>query len=223
MIKKINVMGIELDNYSSREAMMLVETFLNNTVLNTIEEVPLQVLVQAKENEDVRQSIRALDLAIPGDREILVEAGYGNSRQINDVEENSFFHEFIRRVIRNKKKVFLLGETQAVVDELTTVLKEDYERLQIIGSCCLERFKDDAGVINEINSQAPDVILSALPSPKQELFILEQKGRLHAKIWYGMNNNVRIRKGKERLIQMIRTMVGRVIFRHQILKYQRKE
>ena len=110
-----------------------------------------------------------------------------------------------------------------MVDELTTVLKEDYERLQIIGSCCLERFKDDAGVINEINSQAPDVILSALPSPKQELFILEQKGRLHAKIWYGMNNNVRIRKGKERLIQMIRTMVGRVIFRHQILKYQRKE
>ena len=36
-IKKIDIMGIGLDNYTVRESMRLVETYLSNDVLNTIE------------------------------------------------------------------------------------------------------------------------------------------------------------------------------------------
>ena len=37
MIKKVDILGIQLDNYTVREAIMCVERYLSNNVLNTIE------------------------------------------------------------------------------------------------------------------------------------------------------------------------------------------
>ena len=37
MIKKIDIMGIGLDNYTVRESMRQVENYLSNDVLNTID------------------------------------------------------------------------------------------------------------------------------------------------------------------------------------------
>ncbi|MCR4955751.1 MAG: WecB/TagA/CpsF family glycosyltransferase [Lachnospiraceae bacterium] len=223
MIKKIEVMNIELDNYSTREAMLLVETFLNNTVLNVIEEVSMRLLVDAKEDGELQESIRSFDLAIPGDREILVEAGYDNSPQINDVDNDNFFHEFAKRVIRNKKSVFLLGQTEEDVEKLQEYLKGDYERMNIIGMSYLDKYQDDLGIINEINIAAPDVILSVIPSPGQERFIAEQKQRLHAKLWYGMNAKYLTRKSGNKVALFAKTLVGRMLFKRGLSDYNNTE
>ena len=37
MLKKLDILGLELDNYTVREAMFNVETYLNNDVMNTVE------------------------------------------------------------------------------------------------------------------------------------------------------------------------------------------
>ena len=39
MLKKIDILGIEVDNYTVREAMMQVENYLDNTIMNTIETI----------------------------------------------------------------------------------------------------------------------------------------------------------------------------------------
>ena len=36
MIKKVDILGIQLDNYTVREAIMCVERYLSNNVLNTL-------------------------------------------------------------------------------------------------------------------------------------------------------------------------------------------
>ena len=45
MIKKVDILGIQLDNYTVREAIMCVERYLSNNVLNTIESISLQMLI----------------------------------------------------------------------------------------------------------------------------------------------------------------------------------
>ena len=44
MLKKIDILGIEVDNYTVREAMMQVENYLDNTVMNTIETIDMKML-----------------------------------------------------------------------------------------------------------------------------------------------------------------------------------
>ena len=50
MIKKVDILGIQLDNYTVREAIMCVERYLSNNVLNTIESISLQMLIDSETN-----------------------------------------------------------------------------------------------------------------------------------------------------------------------------
>ena len=219
MVKRIDVMNVELDNYSMREAMTLVETFLNNTVLNTIEEVSLRMIMQAEDDLVVRECIRGLDIAVPGEKEIFA----GTDINGGETMHNHFFYEFAKRAMRNKKTVLLLGKTLEDVEALKTFLEQGYDRLQVIGSCYLDQYADYAGVINEINIQAPDVVLSVIPSPIQEHFLMEEKERLHAKVWYGMNNSYLLHTRSSKMKRMARSIIGKIHFRRLISDFHRNE
>ena len=56
MIKKIDIMGIGLDNYTVRESMRQVENYLSNDVLNTIENISMQMLI-ASETDPVVHNV----------------------------------------------------------------------------------------------------------------------------------------------------------------------
>jgi len=218
--KKIEVMNIKLDNYPMREAMMLVETFLNNTVLNTIEEISRPMIVTAAGDAEVKECIEALDLAVPGDKEILAEAGVSTSI----VERNnSFFYEFAKRVVRNNKKVFVLSEDEEGIARAKKFLAEGYGRMEVLGTCALSDYAEEAGVINEINILMPDVILSVLSSPMQEKFLLRHKGHLHAKVWYGMNNEGLIDHESGRARRKIRRIMRRLAFRRYVSDYEKNK
>ncbi len=222
MIKKIELMGISLDNYPAREAMILMETFLNNTVLNTIEEVSVRMLLEAKNDEMVHRSIEELDLAIPGDEEILMQADYGQSQQMRDIKSNAFFHEFARRVIRNKKSVFLLGENEEDLTKLRKYLENHYPLMNIIGDRIFEDNTECANIVNDINALTPEVILSVLPSPRQEWFILGQKSRIHAKIWYGMNDYYKKGEGAASFKEQIGKWLWKIDFRRRMKVFSSK-
>lgn len=72
MLKKIDILGIEVDNYTVREAMMQVENYLDNTVMNTIETIDMKMLELAGRDETVRACMEQLDLAVIGEKEILL-------------------------------------------------------------------------------------------------------------------------------------------------------
>ena len=49
-------------------------------------------------------------------------------QRIRETEENDFYFEFFKRIERNKKSVFLLGDTQEKIDSLKAELAEDYPK-----------------------------------------------------------------------------------------------
>ena len=67
MIKKIDIMGIGLDNYTVRESMRQVENYLSNDVLNTIENISMQMLIASGTDPVVHNVISELDLSVIGE------------------------------------------------------------------------------------------------------------------------------------------------------------
>ena len=45
MIKKIDILGMQVDNYTVRESILRLDTYMSNTVLNIIETVTMKQLV----------------------------------------------------------------------------------------------------------------------------------------------------------------------------------
>ena len=221
MVKKIDILGMEIDNYTVREAMIQVEGYLNQTGMSMIETVSMKMLELAGEENCVKECMEMLDLAVIGEKEILVAAGFQSNQRTKEIVEHDFFREFLKRIIRSRKRVFLLGDTVDAVDKLEDYLKEEYEKLIIEGRCALEEKSGDIeGVVNEVNGVSPDVIFSILSSPVQEQFLLENKGKLDAKIWYGIGDDYETHSGIRRLSRIAGRLIHKKRLQSQLHKYQ---
>ena len=61
MKKKIQILGMKLDNYSVRESILLAESYLNGTSLNAIEDISMKMLMESENNEVLGQALQELD------------------------------------------------------------------------------------------------------------------------------------------------------------------
>lgn len=213
-------MGILLDDYTVREALHQIESFSDDNVLRSIESISMQMLMEAEKDEELRNAISSLDLAIVGQKEILEVAGVGTMQRIKETEENDFFYEFLKRLERNHKRLFLLGETEEKNNRIKEKLIEQYPQLSIVGEYALENcIGDQAAVINEMNAATPDLVLSALPSPTQEHFFWEHKDKINARIWYGVGD-VEI-DGRTGVKKMVTSLLHRGRLKSSIEKYEK--
>ena len=143
MLKKLDILGLELDNYTVREAMLKAETYLNNNEMNTIETISMTMLEKAGQDEKMHDCLKELDLAVIGEKEILSAAGVNSMQRMKETVENEFFHEFMKRLLRNKKTVYLLAEKKAEVENLNDFLRDEYDKIQIVGKYAMEECVGD--------------------------------------------------------------------------------
>lgn len=224
MIKKLEILGIELDNYTVREAMRQVEIYLNNTVMNTIEDISMEMLVKAREDDALKGCIESLDLAIINEKEILKAAGVDSPQRMKETVEKQFFSEFMKRIIRNNKTVYLFGETGQQIENLRKFLGDNYERLHIVGSYALENCVGDIDcVVNEINIVSPDIIFSVLSIPQQEYFLMENKGKMNAKVWYGLGSDYEKAHGVSYIRGIAKRILHKGMLKSMLSKYNQEK
>lgn len=221
MIKKIEILDMAIDNYTVREAMLHVENFLNSTAMNIIQSISMEMLVRAKNDDTLRVCIENLDLAIIAEKEILQAAGVVSSQRIRETVEKQFFTEFMKRIIRNNQRVYLFSSNREQLEKLQIFLKENgYEKMKITGQSVLEECQGDFdGLVNDINIESPDVILSVLPSTEQEYFLIENKGKINAKVWYGLGTDYEKTSGVFSLKCWIKKMLHKTMLRRMLSKY----
>lgn len=224
MIKKIEILGMSLDNYTVREAMLQVETYLTNATMNTIENISMEMLVKAQNDEVLKECIEQLDLVIVSEKEILKAAGVISAQRMKETAENEFAREFMKRIVRNKRTVYLLGDTGAQIEQLQEFLRSKYPKLRISGLYALEDCTGDYdNIINEINIAEPDVIFSVLPSPQQEYFLKDNVGKFNAKIWYGLGVNYAKKRGVSEVAEFAKKLVHKGMLHSMLSHYNKDE
>lgn len=213
-------MGIWLDNYTVREAIMQVEAYLDNNVLNTIESITMQMLIDSENDPVLKEVISSLNLAVIGEKEIIQAAGIGTMQRIRETEENDFYYEFFKRVERNKKSVFLLGETDDKNRKMKGKLLKEFPKIIFAGEYAVENCVGDLeAVINDMNATTPNVIVSILPTPMQEHFFWDHRDKMNANIWYGLGELVLEQKGRS-VGGFFRSIVYRGRLKSSIEKYR---
>ena len=137
---------------------------MNNNEMNTIETISMSMLEKAGHDEKMRACLKNLDLAVIGEKEILLAAGVNSTQRMKETIENTFFYEFMKRLLRNKKTIYLLGEKETDVKKLEIFLHNEYEKVRIVGQYAMENCIGDLdAVVNAINVETPDLVFSVLP------------------------------------------------------------
>ena len=224
MGKKIEILGMSLDNDTVQEAMLQIESCWDKSTISTVETISMETLMKAHEDELLKSCIENLDLAIICDKEILKAAGVTSRQRLQETVGDEFFKEFMKYAVENGKTVYLLGETSEQVELLQEYLIEVYEELNVTGVYALsECIGDYDNVINEINIAEPDVVLSVVPTPQQEYFIKEHKEKLNAKIWYGIRERYFVKRGVSEMAGFAKKLIQKGMMHSMLLRYNKNE
>ena len=117
-MRKTEVLGIPLTDYTIRESMKKVDSFFKDGKVSTIAVITMKGLLVAHEDEFIKEWMTKIDLAVPADVEILRAGDIAFHNRIRDVENNVFVTEFFKRLARQKKTVYLLSDNSAKLEKL---------------------------------------------------------------------------------------------------------
>jgi N-acetylglucosaminyldiphosphoundecaprenol N-acetyl-beta-D-mannosaminyltransferase len=224
-MRKMKILGLEFRDYSVKEALRMVGQYLNNARLDTICFLSTDILLNAGEDENLKVWLESMDLTIPVSVEILHAAGITNKSRLKEVENSIFYKEFFKRLSNEKRTVFILAETEAVLQASLENVQANAKDMVIAGTYAFENLPSDTdAIINDINQAAPDVVLSRLSSPKQEQFVYDNKNKINAKIWVALKDTFVLKESAKGLkFEKLSKLIEKTIFRRMVSKYKDNE
>lgn len=223
MMKKIDIAGIKLDNYTVREAVLKAEKMLSNNEFNTIEEVGLKTIKCAEHDDNVKHIIMSLDVTVISDVGIISAVGELTMQRKHEIEDRDFCYELMKRIERNHKAVYILADSDNNVCKVKEYIDDTFSRINIAGWQIIEDgWSSIENIVNEINSSDVDVIVSVMSSPMQENFLSQCRGMLSARLWYGAEAE-NFTEVKKNVFKWIKNRINVHKLSKYIRKYQEKE
>lgn len=220
-MRKMEVLGITMQDLTLRESMKKVEQFLKERKVCTIALITMKGLIIAQDSPAIKEWMSSLDMTVPIDADILRAADIHHHSRINDVEDDAFIVEFLKKMVRQKKTIYLLSQSEAGLKKMEDELRDAQDGLQVSGRCSLESLKyDDDFVINDINLKVPDVLISNLPSPVREEFLANHHMKMNVSVWLMIRSDRDLRKKNRNLIKKMYNRIMKQWFHIRLDQYK---
>lgn len=184
MNKKVKLLDFNIDTYDFESAVEYAKTISGQVVT---------INPEMMNNRDMVDIVNSSQLVIPDG--IGVEIGLKicghNVRRIPGIQ---FAHRMIEECANDGKAVALVGAKPEIIEKASENLKNEFENLNIVYKQD-GYFKDDERVLNELKTANPRLVLCALGSPKQELFIQEAKKLMPESLFIGVGGSFDVWSG----------------------------
>ena len=189
MNEKINVLDVNIDSCTAKEAMKETIAFLESEPVSVIDVVSVDGLMQMNDLSELKASMNEFDLVLPGEKLILEAAE--EARLPKEIDIKLYLKMFMRYLHKNHKRMYLLVESEEDGQEAFRYMQRTYSGIQLVGlaKVSAEGRADDM-LVNAINGSEVDCILSALSVPLQEDFIAKNRNLLDARVWVGVGNRM---------------------------------
>lgn len=179
-MERIDILGIPIDNITMSEALTKAEEMIRNQTPNYMAFLNISQIVFCKENDCLLRYYEKAGMVIVDGtnatrlmkvlRTPLVERIYGND----------FIYEVCRIASDNSFSVFFWGGSSGGAEQAIKNIKQKCPNLKVAGFYAPPYgFETNAGEMHKINSMLQnsnaDILFVGLGSPKQDIFIEENK------------------------------------------------
>lgn len=222
MNSKINVLELELHNDTAKEAMQKVMDYMQTEPLNIVELISSDSLLLSKDDEVLRDNIGQSDLVLTVEKSFLELAGVTDRRRLQEAESGLFLKMVLHYFHKNHVRVFLLGESQEDSLRLQEYFENYYAGIEIVGAeaVAANREMDDM-ILNSINGVEAECVISILPSPLQEAFVVRNRILLNTRLWLGLGKKVKLPLDKKEK-KPFRDFLVKLFLKREIEKEKQK-
>lgn len=191
MSGRINILDIDIDNFTAKEAMKRFVDSIQSEPISIIEMVTADSLMQMDEVPGLKGGVGYFDLVLAGDTTILESADVTEKKYLREIQERTFLKMLLRYINRNHKRVYLLVESEEEGQEFLRFLEYHCRGAQIGGMAKVSAMdRADDMIVNAINGADIDCVISAMSSPLQEDFVARNRSALNANVWLGLGKEI---------------------------------
>lgn len=223
-MNQINILGIDLNNYSLKEALALTESFLQEGLVKTVLYIDAKMIVTAGENENYRDYLSKCDLTIIDDEGIVEALPQTQDLKIEDVEEETYTRILLKKLVYGHKRITLLSDTTENLSGLEDNLLSYRNDLTIVSKIAMDSVEDSVEtMVNEINDVIPDVIISRMEAVRQAEIMEKSRKMMNCRLWVGLPERAVLLKGKTPFYRKLWNKLFSKAFRKEVEKYGTKE
>jgi N-acetylglucosaminyldiphosphoundecaprenol N-acetyl-beta-D-mannosaminyltransferase len=149
---------------------------------------------RAGQDQKLKAVLDRADFGICDGVGVSIAAGVLYGHRIPRCTGVDLFLKLIEQASKADWKIFLLGASPEVNETACQKLQERYPTLKIVGHQN-GYFKDNATVIEQINSSGADMLFVAMGSPRQEFWISENRAAIEASFCMGVGGTLDVVSG----------------------------
>lgn len=194
---KVNIMGIVLDKVDYEGALKKIENFLESDSLKVIVTPNAEIIMAAQTNEKLRRAVNSADIRFPDGIGVVLASRIIGKPLYGRTAGYDLMERILDMAAQRNLSVFLLGGRPKVAEEAATNIKLKFPGIAI-ASTHHGYFDDneEKAIVEKINSSGADILLVAMGAPKQEFFMLKNRGRLQCSIAMGVGGSLDVLAGR---------------------------
>ena len=193
-MSRIDVLGVSFDDLTMDEAVEIALGFMQDRRACYACTPNPEIVMAAKGDAALRAALSGAELVLADGVGITKAAAMLGTPLKSRVPGIDFASNVISRLAERGGSVYLLGAKPLVAEAAAEKLSQTYPGIVIAGTND-GYFTDDAPVIEKINAASPDFLMVCLGSPKQELWMSANAGRLSCGLMAGLGGSLDVLAG----------------------------
>lgn len=179
------ILGIKIYDYNFDQVVNMVDSGMGTDKYRYIATVNSEFISEATHNSDFKNAINGAWICVCDSIGVQWAMRYIHKTSIQRIPGVDLTWALLKLAEERGYTVFLLGGLPETVSETAAKnIKVVHPNIKIVGTSALG--PSDSETIGEVNRLKPDLLFVAYGSPKQEIFLHDNRKKLQAKIAVGV-------------------------------------
>ena len=202
----VELLGLNIDNYSFEEAVAKAKALIDGHKVSQIVTINPEMFQTAEKDEIFAEIVKNAEMVIPDGVGVKIALQL-TGKQANRIPGIDFAKRLLMESAQTNIPVAIIGAKENVVTNAVQNLQKEISGLNIVyyrdGY-----FNNDEEIYNELRAKSPKLILVALGSPKQELFIYNAKKVLNPSLMIVIGGSSDVWSGETKRAPKIFQILG---------------
>ena len=196
MNNRVEILGVEVDSVTMREAVEFVENLIDARQPSLVATANAEMLLRATHDEELKKILNSAALVVPDGAGTVWAAHHLGFDMPERVAGFDLVQELLKVAPSKSQKIFFFGSAPGVAEKAKSKAEELYSGINIVG--VRDGFfsaDDEQAIIEQIKKAQPDILLAALGVPKQEKWLAKHKEILNVPVSIGVGGTLDVMAG----------------------------
>ncbi len=188
--QRMRFLNTEIDNITFEEALAWIELHLDGTAAYIV--TPnIDHIVRLETDTEFQKAYQGASLVLTDGQPLIWISKWLGTPIKEKISGSDLFPRVCRLAAKKGYRMYFLGAAPGVADMAAQKLKASCPGLQVVGTCSPEYgFEKDESRVREIwrdiHQAKPDILIAALGTPKQEIFLWQYQDELQGMLGIGI-------------------------------------